>query len=169
MAARIERHSPKPATFNSPLEAGMRAVAVLMASYPHAYDLQRLIALDYLLVHTGDVGGPYSLHPRSPYQSTEFLMRRKIVEQAIMLMMTRGLIVREDNNQGTKYKAVENANVFLSSLQSDYSKELKARAEWLSDNYGPLTDIEFNTEMKNVFDRWLVEFQAVERSLGAEA
>lgn len=48
----------QPATFNSPLEAGMRAVALLGASFPQTYDLQRLVTFDFLLVHTGDVGGP---------------------------------------------------------------------------------------------------------------
>jgi len=53
----------KPVTFNGPLEAGIRAVAILGAAHPKAFDLQRLTAFDYLLVHTGDVGGPESLHP----------------------------------------------------------------------------------------------------------
>ena len=48
----------KPATFNGPLEAGVRVVAVLCAAHPQSFDLQRLIAFDYLLVHTGDIGGP---------------------------------------------------------------------------------------------------------------
>ncbi|MFO1080284.1 MAG: ABC-three component system middle component 2 [Reyranellaceae bacterium] len=46
------------ATFNGPLEAGVRAVSVLGAAYPRAFDLQRLVAFDYLLVHTADIGGP---------------------------------------------------------------------------------------------------------------
>ena len=35
----------KPATFNGPLEAGLRAVAVLGAAHPRTFDLQRLVAL----------------------------------------------------------------------------------------------------------------------------
>ncbi|MCV5275801.1 threonine transporter, partial [Escherichia coli] len=56
----------KPITFNSPLEAGIRAVSILGAAYPQTYDLQRLVAFDYLLVHTGDIGGPDNLHPPTP-------------------------------------------------------------------------------------------------------
>jgi ABC-three component (ABC-3C) system Middle Component 2 len=82
----------KPATFNGPLEAGVRAVAVLCAAHPQSFDLQRLIAFDYLLVHTGDIGGPESLHPPVPLQSAELLVRRKLVEQALLLMMTRDLV-----------------------------------------------------------------------------
>ncbi|MCD9436769.1 threonine transporter, partial [Klebsiella pneumoniae] len=61
----------KPITFNSPLEAGIRAVSILGAAYPQTYDLQRLVAFDYLLVHTGDIGGPDNLHPPTPMRSAE--------------------------------------------------------------------------------------------------
>ena len=63
MVDQMTSQDRKPATFNGPLEAGIRAVSILGAAYPQSYDLQRLVALDYLLVHTSDVGGPESLHP----------------------------------------------------------------------------------------------------------
>lgn len=85
----------KPITFNSPLEAGIRAVSILGAAYPQTYDLQRLVAFDYLLVHTGDIGGPDNLHPPTPMRSAELLVRRKLVEQSLLLMMTRDLVERE--------------------------------------------------------------------------
>ena len=42
--------------FNSPLEAGLRSTAILEAAYPERYDLQRLVQLDYLVVHSADTG-----------------------------------------------------------------------------------------------------------------
>src|SRR4051794_38949553 len=101
----------RPLTFNSPLEAGTRAVAVLAAAYPRAFDLQRLIAFDHLLVHTGDIGGPASLHPPVPLRSAELLVRRKLVERALLLMMTRDLIGRQVGSDGIRYIAGENAVV----------------------------------------------------------
>ena len=89
----VKKQDRHPATFNGPLEAGIRAVAILGAAYPQTYDLQRLVAFDYLLVHTGDIGGPESLHPPTPLHSAELLVRRKLVEAALMLMMTRDLVV----------------------------------------------------------------------------
>ena len=67
----VMKQAPQPVTFNGPLEAGMRAVAILAAAYPQTYDLQRLVAFDYLLVHTGDIGGPraYIHRRRSILQS----------------------------------------------------------------------------------------------------
>ena len=159
----------KPATFNGPLEAGIRAVSILGAAYPQSYDLQRLVAFDYLLVHTADVGGPESLHPPTPMHSAELLVRRKLVENALLLMMTRELVQREITAEGIKYSAGENAATFLASLSSAYLRALKDRADWLVDALGSHTDQDFKGVMRRFFDDWVEEFQHVERSMGGEA
>jgi hypothetical protein len=155
-------------TFNGPLEAGLRAVALLGAAYPRAFDLQRLIGFDYLLVHTGDIGGPASLHPPAPLQSAELLVRRRLIERALMLMMTRELVEREVKEDGIKYRAGENAATFLSSLESEYLKGLKERAVWLVHTLGDRNEQDFRAVMRRFFDHWVEEFQAAERSMGAE-
>src|SRR6202045_4378191 len=106
----------KVATFNGPLETGLRAVALLGAAYPRSFDLQRLIWFDYLLVHTGDIGGPDSLHPPAPLHTAEILVRRRVVERALLLMMTRDLIHREARSDGIRFQAGENAVPFLNAL-----------------------------------------------------
>lgn len=166
---KVTQQDQKPATFNSPLEAGIRAVAILAAAYPKAYDLQRLVALDYLLVHTGDIDGPDNLHPPTPMHSAELLVRRKLVEKSLLLMMTRHLIEREVTSEGITYLAGENAVTFLSSISSSYLVALKDRATWLINTFGSHTDGEFRAVMRRFFDRWVEEFQHVERSLGGEA
>lgn len=159
----------KPTTFNGPLEAGIRAVSILGAAYPKTYDLQRLIALDYLLVHTGDIDGPENLHPPTPMHSAELLVRRKLIEQSLLLMMTRDLVAREVTAEGIKYGAGENAVTFLSSVSSSYLLALKDRASWLVKTLGDLTDEQFKGMMRRFFDKWVEEFQHVEKSLGGGA
>lgn len=156
-------------TFNGPLEAGIRAVSILGACYPKTYDLQRLVALDYLLVHTGDVNGPENLHPSTPTHSAELLVRRKLVEQSLLLMMTRDLVAREVTPDGIKYGAGENAATFLSSVTSSYLMALKDRATWLVEAFGSLSDEQFKGVMRRFFDMWVEEFQQVEKSVGGEA
>lgn len=158
-----------PITFNGPLEAGIRAVSILGAAYPQTYDLQRLVALDYLLIHTADVGGPDNLHPPTPIHSAELLVRRKLVEQALLLMMTRDLVERQITAEGIKYGAGENATTFLSSVTSAYLVAMKERASWLVGALGRHTDEEFKAVMRRFFDKWVEEFQQVEQSLGGEA
>jgi hypothetical protein len=158
----------KPVTFNGWLEAGLRAVSVLTAAYPRSFDLQRLVAFDYLLVHTGDVGGPDSLHPPVPMHSAELLVRRKVVEHGLDLMMSRNLVSRRYESAGIRYIAGENAAPFMSSVASEYLLALKDRATWLVNTFGDYSDIDFKTVMRRFFEHWVEEFQAAERSLGAE-
>jgi len=158
----------KPVTFNGPLEAGLRTVAILGSAHPRSFDLQRLVAFDYLLVHTGDIDGPASLHPPTPLQSAELLVRRKLVERALLLMMSRDLVEREFASDGIRYRAGENAFPFLSSLASDYLRQLIQRAAWLVRELGDKNEADFRAVMHRFFEKWVEEFQAAEISLGAE-
>jgi hypothetical protein len=153
-------------TFNGPLEAGVRAVAILGAAFPAAFDIQRLTAMDYLLVRTSKLGGPDDLHPATPIQTPATEVRRKIVQNALLLMISRELIERKLHSDGIRYRAGEAASLFLNSLQTRYLVALKGRAEWLVDYLKDYSDSEFQSLMRQFFDDWVVEFQSVERSLG---
>lgn len=154
-------------TFNGPLEAGLRAVAIVGAAFPKAFDIQRMTAFDYLLVHTSQLGGPVDLHPDSPIRAPATQVRRRVVQDGIHLMMTRDLIVREATDDGIVYRAGEAAAMFLDSLQAPYLRAMCDRAEWLVHHLAHYTDQEFDVLMRRFFDQWLVEFQLSEQSLGA--
>jgi hypothetical protein len=144
--------------FHSPLETGLRSLGVLSASYPRQFDLQRLVVFDHLIVHTGDLGGPASLHPNLPMRPAELLVRRELVERGVMLMISRGLIERVVNEKGFSYQASEFASIFLGSLTSDYLTELGQRAKWVAENFGERTDDEIRKLTEGVFDKWISEF-----------
>lgn len=156
----------KTSTFNSPLEAGLRALVILAASAPQAFDLQRIVTLDYLLVHSGDIGGPDSLHPDLPMRSGELLVRRKLVESGLMLMMSRDLIARHVGKEGLTYSARDMAEVFLESLASEYTVLLRERAEWLTEEFSAATDADFHARANTVIEKWAEQFQQVHTSLG---
>lgn len=156
-------------TFNGPLEAGLRAVAILGAAYPTAFDIQRLTAFDYLLVHTSRLGGPDDLHPQTPIRTPATQVRRRVVQDGVHLMMTRELITRRVLNRGISYCAGEAAAMFLDSLQSRYFSSLKRRATWLVKHLTSYGDADFDNLMRRFFDEWVLEFQHVEQSLGAGA
>ncbi len=159
----------KPITFNSPLEAGISAVSILGAAYPQNYDLQRLLAFDYPLVYPGRYWWTRQFAPTDSMRSAELLVRRKLVEQSLLLMMTRDLVEREVTSEGIKYGAGENAATFLSSVSSNYLLSLKDRAVWLVETIGDLTDEQFKAMMRRFFDKWVEQFQSIEQSLGGDA
>lgn len=154
-------------TFNSPLEAGIRAVGTLTAAYPQSFDLYKLVAFDYLVVHTGDVNGPESLHPKLPQQSAELLVRRKLVEDGLLLMMSRGLIERSADETGIIYSAGEMAETFLSSLMSTYLKQLIVRANWVVEHFALMSELELRQTLSEFRSQWMEEFQEVQHSMGS--
>ncbi|PWK63681.1 ABC-three component system middle component 2 [Aminobacter sp. AP02] len=154
----------KGCAFNSPLETGIRSVGVLAALYPKAFDLQRMVAFDYLVVHTADVGGPASLHPDLPLRSAELLVRRELVERGLHLMMSRKLVDRAADTTGIVYRAGEMADVFFSTLTSEYMSLLQLRAQWVAEVFGDMGDDQFRMLMRENFDKWVEQFHVIQKS-----
>lgn len=147
--------------FNSPLETGLRSLTILEAAFPNRYDLQRLVELDYLVVHSADVGGPASLHAPLPLRAGELLVRRQLIERGLLLMMSKGLIERHATADGIEYVAGDIASPYLANLTAPYTLQLRERARWLVDNFAGLTTEEIRSLIRRFFEHWTSEFEAV--------
>lgn len=148
--------------FNSALETGIRTLAILVASYPKAHDLGRLVQYDYLTVHSADAGGPASLHPPLPLRSGELLVRRGLVQAGLRLMISRSLVSREPHTQGILYRAEEAAGSFLDNMRSPYIVELRDRAAWVASAFDELKPPALDVMVNRLFEAWTTEFQPVQ-------
>ena len=150
-------------TFNSPIETGVRALILLAASYPAQLDLQRILEFDYILVHTGDVHGPPSIHPALPLRSGELLVRRGLIERGLLLMISRGLVSRHATGHGFTYQAEDDAGPFLDALTAEYLRALTSRATWVVDHFGEISNAEIRAVLSEIYDQWSREFQVPEQ------
>lgn len=144
--------------FNSALETGVRSLVILEANFPDALDLQRLVDFDYLAVHSGDVNGPESLHPPIPMREGELLVRRKVIESGLSLMMSRGLITRIASGKGIVYHASDYAKPFIDSLATPYMRLLVERANWVAATFGNMDTNELHNLINSFFDKWTTQF-----------
>jgi len=149
----------RTALFNSPLETGVRSVIVLDATFPRCFDLAHLTWFDHLVVHTGDIGGPASLHPDIPQRTGELLVRRRLVEEGLTLMRRVHLVDAHATQRGIVYEAREEASAFTDSLRSNYARALKRCASWLTDYLSRVPDEDIEALIARRIDRWAVEFQ----------
>lgn len=150
---------PSASAFNGPLETGVRAVFVLRAYFPRAVDLNRLTAMDYLVVRTSVLEGPADLHPPTPIMSPVTQVRRKSVQSAVALMMSRGLIEQVVDESGILFQAGDNAEFFVTALQTPYLQQLYERAQWLAGFFENYSDEGFDDLMRNLLSNWVSEFQ----------
>lgn len=153
-----EERQPSVTVFNSALETGIRSVVILAANFPVALDLQRLVDFDYLVVHSGDVNGPESLHPPLPMREGELLVRRKIIESGLSLMMSRGLVTRLAGAEGIVYQASDYAKPFVDSMATTYMCSLMDRANWVGETFGKMDTTELHDLISSFFDKWTTQF-----------
>jgi ABC-three component (ABC-3C) system Middle Component 2 len=157
---RIEPPRRRPRIFNTPFETGLRSVVILTACYPDVLGLNRLVVYDHLVVHTADVDGPESMHPKDRSRAAEILVRRGLVESGLSLMQTRGLVARHVTPLGFRYRAGEEAGSFVDMLSSAYMTALRERAAWLIDHIHPMSDADLGALVQTRMDEWEPEFQA---------
>lgn len=154
----MNKEENKISPFNSSLETGTRTLALLEAVYPRSLDLQRLVEFDYLAVHSGDADGPESLHAPLPLRTGEMLVRRKIIESGLTLMMSRNLVKQLPSSEGIRYLATDATSPFLSVLISPYINKLMERAKWVANEFGNATDDELHELTRRLFDKWTTQF-----------
>lgn len=139
---------------NSPIEVGMRLLALLESAYPASLDIDRLIFLDYSMVHSSDMGGPESLHPQLPERASEVGVRRQLVESGMRVMLRAGLAQVDLSNEGIRYAASDEAFSFLRLLEAPYVGELRDHASWAVLNFANLSNERLREEVRLLTNRW---------------
>ncbi|MFF0496435.1 ABC-three component system middle component 2 [Nocardia aobensis] len=123
---------------NSPLEVGVRTLVLLAQAFPNRLDVAQLVYLDHVMVHSAEFGGrPANLHPSLPVGPGELAMRRRLVEQGLVVLMRASLADMTVTTEGFSYGATPEASSFLDILEAPYLSLLQERAEWLTAGWIP--------------------------------
>ncbi len=147
------------ALFNGPVEIGMRAAMVLANAFPDRLDLNRLVILDYIVVHSGDIpDGPPSLHPPMPLRAGEVSVRRGLLENGLHLLAMKGLVARHLDESGISYSAQSEITAFLDALSSGYANAVRDRAEWAVQRLNRLSDSQVRELFEESIGRWRTQF-----------
>ena len=111
-------------------------------------------------MHSGDVDKETaSLHPAVPFRGSELLVKRDLVRRALDLMFARELVEKKLSKTGIAYAASPLTAAFIDLLKSDYSAELRQRAEWVAVRFGSIDDHDLRVFMAENIGRWGAEFE----------
>ncbi len=144
----------QPQLFNTPLEAGVRTLLILDAFAPQAFDLATMSLLDYYIVHTGDAGGPPSLHPEINDRAGEYFVRRRLVEEGLLLMARASLVEQIFTGSGIAFRAHETATAMIDLFGSTYNRRLAEAAQWLAHEADDQGVELFIQSLKDGLERW---------------
>lgn len=109
---------------------------MLVAAFPESMSLDKLVMLDHILVHTGDFGGPQSVHPPSPLRLAEPYVRRDLVRRGLTLFKSRNLTLEIPSEGGFAWRAADRAGPFVEYLSAPYHRRLKEAAAWTWEKFG---------------------------------
>lgn len=144
---------------NSPVEIGVRVLMLLSEAFPARLDLNELVLLDHGLLHSGDIGGPESLHPPLPIRSGEFGIKRRAIDSGLAVVVRAGLAQIDLAEDGIRFRASESAEGFLALLATSYASALHERASWVVGHYSGLDEETLRHEMREAFAHWTEEFE----------
>jgi hypothetical protein len=143
---------------NSPVEVGMRTLVLLNEVFPDALDIGHLIFCDHALLHSADLGGPTSVHPKVPATPGELGVKRRLIESGLQVIIRAGLVEVVVDTEGIAYRATEQASAFVGVLESDYLLMLKNRVQWVAQEFAHVPIDQLRGRMSRFFARWSEEF-----------
>lgn len=144
--------------FNTPHEIGLRILFIISKDLSYLFSIDRLINLDYLVLNTGDIKGPDSLHPPVPYRGVQLFIKREIMKLGIQIMLSKELIAIEFTTTGVRYKGCDILIPFIEKFTSEYANKLKIRSDYVINRFKDYSDDELSLFMKNNYNNWGNEF-----------
>jgi hypothetical protein len=139
---------------------------MLTAAYPEFLDINRLVLLDHSVLHTGDLGGPDSIHPPLPIRAGELGVKRTAIENGLQVMLRSGLIKMTSSEAGIRFQASDNAYSFVSILAADYATALRERSRWVVQRFDDLSEEGLRSQMRAIFGSWSEEFAGTGPNIG---
>ncbi len=112
--------------FNSPFEMMLRVLLFLSQDDKNYYFIDRIILLDFVSCYAADFQLPYSnLHGTNNYKFGEIASRRQLVQEAMKLLVTKGLVeVKVD--KGYWFCISKLGITYANTLNSSYANEYRA-------------------------------------------
>ncbi|MGN6637801.1 MAG: ABC-three component system middle component 2, partial [Mucilaginibacter sp.] len=141
------------------VEIGLRCLFLLLRFRTEGLSIDKLIYLDYFLIHAGDVSKEQkSIHPKYPFRSTEIVVKRELLTNALKLLICRELINVHFSATGIIYKITNIGCKAVAYFESDYAKRIIEVSNWIYTTYHTYTERQLSDVIHANIQKWGSEF-----------
>lgn len=144
--------------YNTPTEIGLRLLILLNESKGSLIDIEKMMYLDFLCLHTADIGGPESLHAPIPNRGVQVFSKKELIQKGITVLLSKELIELKPTTQGFMYAVTEAGTLFLTFFQTNYFTKLVERCKWVVRTFGGYSSGQFKTFIDANLLKWGSEF-----------
>lgn len=138
--------------FNSSIESALRCLIIIDKMKP--VNLDMLTIFDYLCLNSKDFGGPDSLHAPVPNRNVQILVRRKVIEEGLKILIAKELVNVKPLKGGIYYTSNKSTKLFVGYLESDYKNQLYIRLEWVYENFGDWSEVRLKKFVDENIEHW---------------
>ncbi|WP_195986352.1 ABC-three component system middle component 2 [Clostridium sp. D53t1_180928_C8] len=136
--------------YNNIYEIASRLL-VILNRFECSLDVQQLIYYDYLLIYAHEFSSEgKNVHPANPGHKREVYSKRRIIMDALKLLVSKHLITVSYSKDGFSYKKTCITNKFLECFQSDYYSQLNKNSILIYNEFKGKSLIELEQYMKNI-------------------
>ena len=146
--------------YNTNQEIGCR-ILLMLGTIKNEYSLERIIYYDYFSLHLNDLEKEYvGLHPSNPNHSSEIIIKRNTIQNAILYLFRKGLLEVTYNLSGFKYKNTELGNHVIEMLDNDYSFKYRECVKKVDKYFGNMKDDDIMNYVTSNIEKWTGQFES---------
>lgn len=146
--------------YNTNAEIGCR-ILLLLGSVKGLCSVERLSYYDYFSLHLNDlIDGCEGLHPSNPNHSSEIIIKRKTIKNAITYLISKGLLTVVYSASGFKYKNTNLADRLIELLDNTYSLKYKKCVIEVDKFFRDMQDDDITKYVRNNIGKWVGQFES---------
>lgn len=146
--------------YNTNAEIGCR-ILLLLGSVKGPCSVERLSYYDYFSLHLNDlIDGCEGLHPSNPNHSSEIIIKRKTIKNAITYLISKGLLTVVYSASGFKYKNTNLADRLIELLDNTYSLKYKKCVIEVDKFFRDMQDDDITKYVTNNIGKWVGQFES---------
>ena len=143
--------------YNTKQEVGCRILLILKIVKKN-YSIERIGYYDYFSLHYNDLeNDTKSLHPNNPNHSSEIIIKKSIVENAIHYLIKKGLVQPTYSSQGIKYQNTNLGNEIANMLNSEYSMSYQDYVKKVDHYFEQMNDDKIRLYVNKNIGKWIGE------------
>lgn len=146
--------------YNTNSEIGCR-ILIILGIVKEAYSAERLGYYDYFSLHINDlIDGYEGLHPSNPNHSSEIIIKRKTIKNAINYLISKGLLTVVYSATGFKYKNTDLASQLIKLINNAYSQKYKDCVIEVDKIFHYMRDNDITKYITNNIGKWVGQFES---------
>ena len=129
--------------FNTPFEAGLRAMLILYTTQRRGMTIDRIAAYDFMTIYGNDLGvAEKNLHGINHFSFSELTSKRATCSEGVKAFVLDGLISVSRNKNGFIYSLTSSGEKYVEALDSDYKEQYLKIVKKVNSKYGQVPETE---------------------------